>query len=162
REEPAELAPAFPIDLLVAEPIPQDAQAPPIPGVAPEARHAPLSSESAPGTQPVRYPLTGLVVPGAVSLYLIGCLYFLARLGWGTAPAVPAGATGVTGQSSDLYRRISMLVSNPIPVEQRCPRRWSLLAAVALLSLSVAVAGVGLTRAAAPAADVTKEEKKAD
>jgi hypothetical protein len=83
---------------------------------------------------------------------------FLLR--WSTAPAVPAGAIGVSGHSSDLFRRISMLVSNSFPVEQRCPRRWSLLAAVALLSLAIVTAGVGLTQAATT--DSPKEENKKD
>ena len=70
------------------------------------------------------------------------------------APAVPRAATGVSGQSSDLYRRVTMLLQEPLRVEKRCPRRWSLTAAVGLLTLAVVVAGVGyaprLPRAADP------------
>lgn len=80
-------------------------------------------------------------------------------LHWSTAPAIPVGATGVSGQPSDLFRRISMLLQRPMKIEERCPRRWSLLAAGALLSLAVVVAGVGLSHAAP--ADDTKKDKEA-
>jgi beta-lactamase regulating signal transducer with metallopeptidase domain len=61
------------------------------------------------------------------------------------APAVPMAATGVAGQSSDLFRRVSMLLQNPLSVERDCPRRWSLLAAGSLLALAVVLSGVSLT-----------------
>lgn len=71
-----------------------------------------------------------------------------------TAPLAPACATGVSGQPSDLFRRISMLLQNPFSVERRCPRLWSLATAGGLLSLAVLVAGVGLRAdAAAPSDD---------
>src|SRR5207302_9590153 len=78
-------------------------------------------------------------------------------LAWSAAPALPAGATGVSGHPSDLFRRITMLVKNPLKIEERCPRRWSLLAAVSLLSLAVLGAGVGL-RASAPAPEDEKKD----
>jgi beta-lactamase regulating signal transducer with metallopeptidase domain len=65
------------------------------------------------------------------------------------APAVPAAATGVSGNCSDLYRRVSMLLKEPLRVEKRCPRRWSLTAAAGLFSLAVLVGGVGLRAEAA-------------
>src|SRR5262249_49953159 len=40
-------------------------------------------------------------------------------------PAAPAAATGVLGHSSDLFRRVTMLLK-PSPLEKRCPRVWSL------------------------------------
>jgi hypothetical protein len=71
-----------------------------------------------------------------------------------TAPLAPACATGVSGHTSDLFRRISMLLQNPFSVERRCPRLWSLATAGGLLSLAVLVAGVGLrAEAAAPPDD---------
>jgi beta-lactamase regulating signal transducer with metallopeptidase domain/C-terminal processing protease CtpA/Prc len=70
------------------------------------------------------------------------------------APAVPMAATGVAGQPSDLFRRVSMLLQNP-PVERDCPRRWSLLAAGSLLALAVVLSGVSLT--AQPAQAQEKE-----
>jgi beta-lactamase regulating signal transducer with metallopeptidase domain len=73
------------------------------------------------------------------------------------APAVPLAATGVSGHSSDLYRRVSMLLTEPVRVEKRCPRPWSLAAAGGLLSLAVIVAGIGL-RAEPVAADVVAYE----
>jgi beta-lactamase regulating signal transducer with metallopeptidase domain len=60
------------------------------------------------------------------------------------SPVVPLGATGVSGNSSDLFRRVTMLLQDPVRVEKRCPRRWSLTAAVALLALAVFVSGVSL------------------
>jgi beta-lactamase regulating signal transducer with metallopeptidase domain len=70
-----------------------------------------------------------------------------------TAPKAPALATGVSGHTSDLFRRIAMLLQNPLAVERRCPRAWSLAIAGGLLSLAVLVAGVGLRAAAAPLPD---------
>lgn len=80
---------------------------------------------------------------------------------WTAAPRVPAGVLGVGGSSSDLFRRITMLLQAPAPVEPHCPRRWSLLAAGGLLGLAVLVAGVGLTVQAAPVPQ-KKDQKKDD
>jgi beta-lactamase regulating signal transducer with metallopeptidase domain len=71
-------------------------------------------------------------------------------LGLTMAPAVPAGATGVLGNSSDLYRRVTMLLKSPVSVEQRCPRLWLAATAGSLFLAAVCVSGVGL-RAQAPA-----------
>lgn len=79
---------------------------------------------------------------------------FLLR--WSTTPAAPVGASGVAGHTSDLLRRITMLVRSPLAVEQRCPRRWSFAAALALLSLAVLAAGIGLSKAAASPEDAKK------
>jgi hypothetical protein len=73
------------------------------------------------------------------------------------APAVPAAATGVSGHGSDLYRRVTMLLQDPLRIEKHCPRLWSLGAAGGLLTLAVAVAGIGLRPA--PAAAEQPEEK---
>jgi hypothetical protein len=84
------------------------------------------------------------------------------------APAAPAGAMGVTGHTSDLYRRVAMLLRSPGLVEKRPPRLWSLGVAAALLALAGLVAGVGFradtARADEPArtADTKKDEKKKD
>jgi beta-lactamase regulating signal transducer with metallopeptidase domain len=81
---------------------------------------------------------------------------FLLRL---TTAAVPAGATGVVGRPSDLFRRVSRLLQPAAPVESRCPRRWSWAAAAVLLPLAVALAGAGpqaaTTEAAVPTTDPT-------
>ncbi len=86
-------------------------------------------------------------------------------------PAVPAGALGVLGHTSDLFRRIAMLLHDETPSAQRPPRLWSLGAAGALLALAVIVAGVGLRADAAPALpedvvargdDTPKEDAKKD
>src|SRR5262249_46668569 len=65
----------------------------------------------------------------------------------------PVEATGVVGNSSDLFRRVTMLLQDPLQVERRCPRWWSVGAAAGLLSLAVLAAGVGVTAVAAPADD---------
>jgi len=77
-------------------------------------------------------------------------------LGLTTAPALPAGVMGVVGPSSDLYRRITMLLQSPVKVERRCPRTWSLLTAGGLLGLAVLAAGLGLQ--AAPVPEPKKDE----
>src|SRR5207247_770115 len=66
------------------------------------------------------------------------------------APAVPVAATGVSGSTSDLFRRVRMLLQKPVQVQKRCPRRWSLTAAGALFALAIVVAGVGLRAEAQP------------
>jgi beta-lactamase regulating signal transducer with metallopeptidase domain len=86
-------------------------------------------------------------------------------VGWTAVPTPPVGAAGVSGPCSDLFRRIAMLLHNPTPLEPRCPRRWSALAAVGLLGLAVSIAGVGLGVQAAPApsrSEPRKEEPKKD
>jgi beta-lactamase regulating signal transducer with metallopeptidase domain len=65
------------------------------------------------------------------------------------ASAVPLTATGVGGKTSDLFRRVTMLLKERLPVERNCPRRWSLAAGAGLLSLAVVASGIGLSPAAA-------------
>jgi beta-lactamase regulating signal transducer with metallopeptidase domain len=79
-----------------------------------------------------------------------------------TAPLAPACATGVSGHTSDLFRRISMLLQNPFSVERRCPRLWTLATAGGLLSLAVLVAGVGLRADAAPPPDDQRVARAGD
>lgn len=64
-------------------------------------------------------------------------------------PAVPAGATGVLGSSSDLFWRVRMLLNHGGRVETQCPRAWSITVAVAFLTVGLLAGGVGL-RAEAP------------
>jgi beta-lactamase regulating signal transducer with metallopeptidase domain len=79
-------------------------------------------------------------------------------LAWAEAPPPPAGVTGVSGPVSDLFRRITMLLQSPAPA-RRCPRRWSLLAGAAGLSLAVLAAGLGVYAPAAPLPDKPAEKK---
>ncbi|MGE3804657.1 MAG: M56 family metallopeptidase, partial [Gemmataceae bacterium] len=60
------------------------------------------------------------------------------------APAIPVRATGVSGNTSDLYRRIAMLLQSTDRVERSCPRWWTLATAGGLLSLAVIVSGLGV------------------
>lgn len=76
-----------------------------------------------------------------------------------TRPAVPLGTTGVTGNKSDLYRRVAMLLQTPGSVEKRCGWLWSLAATLGLLALAVVVSGIGLR---AEAADDKKDAKEVE
>jgi beta-lactamase regulating signal transducer with metallopeptidase domain len=64
-------------------------------------------------------------------------------LSWAALPAPPAVVAGVSGRPTDLYRRITMLLKSPHPVERRCPRHWIFLAGTAFLALAVAGSGIG-------------------
>ncbi|MCI0380134.1 MAG: PDZ domain-containing protein, partial [Gemmataceae bacterium] len=66
-------------------------------------------------------------------------------LSWAPAPAIPLAASGVSGNQSDLYRRVTMLLSNGMSVEKRCPRGWVATIGLGLLALAVVIAGVSLT-----------------
>jgi beta-lactamase regulating signal transducer with metallopeptidase domain len=79
-------------------------------------------------------------------------------------PKVPAGAFGVFGNTSDLFRRIRMLLQPSERVDDRCPRSWALLALGGLTALAIVLGGLGFTsRAAALSAqpDVTKQPQSA-
>ncbi len=87
-------------------------------------------------------------------------------LQWTTRPAarrVPAAAVGVLGRSSDLLRRITMLLKGSSSLESRCPRLWTALIGPALLAVAVVAAGIGFRAVAAPVpADSPKDQKKAE
>src|SRR5207249_1189624 len=83
-------------------------------------------------------------------------------LTWTAAPRPPAGACGVWGHSSDLFWRVKTMLQSALPLERRCPRRWSLAAACGLLSLAVLAAGVTLKASAAPAPEPKEAPKKDD
>jgi beta-lactamase regulating signal transducer with metallopeptidase domain len=77
-----------------------------------------------------------------------------------TVPAGPVLAIGVVDQTSDLFRRVTMLLQDPLRVENRCPRLWALAMTAGLLALAVLTSGLGL-QAAAPAALATDEAGQA-
>jgi Zn-dependent protease with chaperone function len=85
-------------------------------------------------------------------------------LGWAKAPAAPSPANGVFGSTSDLYRRITMLLQPDSAKGVGRPRGWFVLSGAGLLSLAVLLAGLRLdVGAAAPAAAADKsarEDKK--
>lgn len=58
--------------------------------------------------------------------------------------AAPDMVTGVSGTSSDLYRRVSMLLQKPVTIQQQCPRRWWMPAAVCLFTLAIIGSGLGI------------------
>jgi len=64
-------------------------------------------------------------------------------------PALPLGTNGVSGYSSDLFRRVTMLLQGSKETEKCCPRWWSLSAAGAVIALAVLVSGVSLRAKAA-------------
>jgi len=64
-------------------------------------------------------------------------------------PALPLGTNGVSGYSSDLFRRVTMLLQDSKETEKCCPRWWSLSAAGAVIALAVLVSGVSLRAKAA-------------
>jgi beta-lactamase regulating signal transducer with metallopeptidase domain len=63
---------------------------------------------------------------------------------------VPVAATGVSGNCSDLFRRMTMLLENPCRVQMRCPLWLSPATALGLLSMSVLISGVSLRAEPAP------------
>ncbi len=65
------------------------------------------------------------------------------------APAVPVGASAVSGNCSDLFRRVAMLLKNPMRVETRCPRLWNFMLAISLAGLAILVSGFGYRAEAA-------------
>lgn len=73
--------------------------------------------------------------------------------------AVPLGAAGVRDSSSELYRRVTMLLRTGGRVEGRSSRRWALAAGAGLTALAVLAAGLSVQPRPAGAAE---PEKKAD
>jgi beta-lactamase regulating signal transducer with metallopeptidase domain len=74
------------------------------------------------------------------------------------ARPAPLGAAGVRGPSSELYRRVTMLLRNKETVESRCPRRWKLAIAGGLTALAVAAAGIYVQPRQAVAGEPEKKE----
>jgi beta-lactamase regulating signal transducer with metallopeptidase domain len=63
--------------------------------------------------------------------------------------AVPLGATGVLGNSSDLFRRVTMLLQSPVRADKRWSLGWSLVSVAVILSLSVLFSGISFRAATA-------------
>jgi S1-C subfamily serine protease len=66
------------------------------------------------------------------------------------APALPAGTAGVAGHTSDLYRRVTMLLQSRPSDVRAAPRCCIAAAAGCLLLFAVVVSGLGLRAEAAP------------
>jgi hypothetical protein len=81
---------------------------------------------------------------------------FLVSLARGSAP--PLGATGL-GSSSDLLRRVQMLLQSTTRVQGSWPRGRSMLAAGGLLAVAVLAGGVGL-RAEPPKEETNRNENR--
>jgi len=77
---------------------------------------------------------------------------FLIRLSrrLGGPTMVLSGATGVKAGSSDLFRRVSMLLEETEGMKSRPSRSWSLMIAVGFLGLSLMVAGLSVRAQDAP------------
>jgi len=55
----------------------------------------------------------------------------------------PVAGLGIGGKRSELYRRVVMLVARQKPLDSRCPRVWSLAAALAAIVLVVTASTYG-------------------
>jgi beta-lactamase regulating signal transducer with metallopeptidase domain len=78
------------------------------------------------------------------------------------ARPAPLGAAGVRGPSSELYRRVTMLLRSSGRVEKRCPRRWAVAVGGGLTALAVAAAGIYVQPRSAVAAEPKPVAKDAD
>jgi beta-lactamase regulating signal transducer with metallopeptidase domain len=74
------------------------------------------------------------------------------------ARPAPLGAAGARGPSSELYRRVTMLLRNKEHVETRCPRRWKVAIAGGLTALAVGAAGIYIQPRPAVAGQPEKKE----
>jgi hypothetical protein len=72
----------------------------------------------------------------------------------------PRAATAVLGNSSDLFRRITMLLKSERNLDDRHSRRWAVTVAGGFLSLAMLLAGVGVSHKTV-AADEAKDAPKA-
>jgi len=76
--------------------------------------------------------------------------------------AVPLGAAGVRDPSSELYRRVTMLLRTGERVEGRASRRWALAAGGGLTALAVLAAGLSVQPRPAAGAEPEKKADKRD
>jgi beta-lactamase regulating signal transducer with metallopeptidase domain len=76
------------------------------------------------------------------------------------ARPAPLGAAGVRGPSSELYRRVTMVLKSSGRVEKRCPRRWAVAVGGGLTALAVAAAGLYVQPRPAVAAEPEKPARK--
>ena len=74
------------------------------------------------------------------------------------ARPAPLGAAAVRGPSSELYRRVTMVLRTSGRVEGRCPRRWALAVGGGLTALAIAAAGLYVQPRSAVAAEPEKKE----
>lgn len=74
------------------------------------------------------------------------------------ARPAPLGAAGVRGPSSELYRRITMLLKSNGKVESHCPRRWAIAIGGGLTAVAIALAGLYLPVRSADAAEPQRKE----
>jgi beta-lactamase regulating signal transducer with metallopeptidase domain len=72
----------------------------------------------------------------------------------------PLGAAGARGPSSELYRRVIMLLRTSGGVERRCPRRWALGIGGGLTALAILAAGLTVQPRPASAAPTEPEKKE--
>jgi hypothetical protein len=80
-------------------------------------------------------------------------------LGLCRRPAISVHALGVVSHSSDLSRRIAMLLQSEFRVARRCPRWWSFAAAGSFLALAVLASGLGMRAYARPMLRAAGDEK---
>jgi len=75
-----------------------------------------------------------------------------------SAPAVPVSATGVMGNSSDLFRRVTMLLKTPKRMERTGSWKWTLAMAGGLLAVAVLASGIGPRAMARAGLDNVKKD----
>jgi hypothetical protein len=74
------------------------------------------------------------------------------------ARPAPLGAAGARGSTSDLYRRVTMLLRNKGQVESRCPRRWKWVIAGGLTAFAITTAGIYVQPRSVKAEEPAKKE----
>ena len=69
--------------------------------------------------------------------------YLVSWSTWTARPTLAGSrASGVFQRTSELYRRVDMLLKNPVKVEAACSRRWTFAAAASFLAVAALAAGV--------------------
>jgi beta-lactamase regulating signal transducer with metallopeptidase domain len=101
-------------------------------------------------------------VADAAAAAASGCAEDYAQflLGWAAVSSPSPLVAGVSGRSSDLYRRVAMLLKSPISIERRCSHRFTLCVVCGLSAIVLLGAGVGRKAAAGAADDPKKVEKE--
>jgi beta-lactamase regulating signal transducer with metallopeptidase domain len=92
--------------------------------------------------------------------------YLVSWSTWTSRPTLAGSrANGVFQRTSELYRRVDMLLTNPMKVEAACSRRWTFAAAASFLAVAALAAGVRVQAQEPPqkkSVTVVAEDKDCD